>query len=68
MTKKPAAKAAPTYSREVFGYDYLTCIQYALRLLIADLEQAGVNPEDGILSAKYSKTEARASVWFEPGK
>jgi hypothetical protein len=58
----------PTFKRDVFGYDYLTCIQYALRLLIGDLELAGVNPEAGVLSARYSKDKACATVWFEPDK
>lgn len=61
-------KKEPTYKRDVFGYDYLTCIQYALRLLIGDLELAGINPEDGTLNARYSKSEASATVWFEPDK
>jgi hypothetical protein len=56
------------YKREVFGYDYLTCIQYATRLLIGDLELAGVNPEAGTLCARYLKDEARAVLWFEPDK
>lgn len=57
-----------THKREVFGYDYLTCIQYATRLLIADLELAGLNPEKGTLSARYTKDDAKAVVWFEPDK
>jgi hypothetical protein len=57
-----------TYKREVFGYDYLTCIQYATRLLIGDLELAGLNPENGTLSVRYSKDTAKATVWFEPDK
>ena len=61
-------KNEPTYKREVFGYDYLTDIQYAIRLLIGDLELAGINPEDGTLSVRYSKSAASATVWFEPDK
>ena len=56
------------HKREVFGYDYLTCIQYALRLLIGDLELAGINPENGSLGARYSKDDTKAVVWFEPDK
>jgi hypothetical protein len=57
----------PTYNkREVFGYDYLTCLQYAIRLLIGDLELAGINPETGTLCARYSKDDAKATVWFVP--
>ena len=51
--------------REVFGFDYLTCLQYALRLLIADLEMAGQNSEAGTFKARYSKEKAQATVWFE---
>lgn len=54
----------PEYSAKVFGFDYLTSIQYAINVLLGNLGQAGVSIEEGTVHVTYKTGEAYA--WFEP--